>query len=297
MALPLTNPIEAYRRWRAQRAPGQRSNVVQFPGAGNTAIENVTSEELIKRTMVEASQLTDVYEAPLDKAWHGLYALMSYLAPTIAALAAGWWIGDGYAGAFRWNGPSAGVHVISILGELGLVAITLTCARIVKRAASDKSMWRYLAVTMVALLIFSAASALAQWFLIQSDIKAAGYDPSSAGVMAMLFFRVLMPVGVDIAALLYLSIHGHRSLKNKLAQIDERSEAFQKLHARMLEMKALEEKARQEAEDREAERERRRRTEETLNRIQEMQANAALNAIEKSLNPNVIDSSRNIRRG
>jgi hypothetical protein len=297
---PLSNPIAAYRRWRAnaaQRANGQPSNVVQFPGAGNTAVQNVTSEELIQRTMLEASQLTDVYEDPLDKAWHGLYALMSYLAPTIAALAAGWWIGDGYAGSFKWDGASAGVHIISIFGELALVALTLTSARIVKRAASDKSMWRYLAVTVAVLLIFSIASALAQWFLILSDVKAAGYDPSQAGVLAMLAFRVVMPVSIDIAALLYLSIHGHRSLKNKLAQIDERSEAFQKLHARMLEMQALEEKARQEAEDREAERERRRRTEETLNRIQEMQANAALNAIEKSLNPQIVDGSRNIRRG
>ena len=230
---------------------------------------------------------------------HGLFALVSYLAPTIAALAAGWWIGDGYAGPFRMDGASAGVHIISLFGELALVALTLTSARIIKRAANDKAMWRYLAVTAVVLLIFSAASAMAQWFLIQTDIKAAGYDPSSAGVIAMLLFRVIMPLGIDIAALLYLSIHGHRSLKHKLAQLDERGEAFEKLHERMLRMKAVEDKARQEAEDRESERAQRQKAQETINRIMELQTEAALGAIEKAINPTIVDGdrSRNIRRG
>lgn len=296
----ISNPIAAYKQRRAAAVAQQpKHNVLPFPGAGNTDLSAVSTDELIKKTMVEASQLTDTYEAPLDRGMHGAFALLSYLAPTIAALAAGWWIGDGYAGAFKWDGASAGVHIISLFGELALVALTLTAARIIKRAANDKAMWRYLAVTSVVLLIFSAASAMAQWFLIQTDVKAAGYDPSSAGVIAMLLFRVIMPLGIDIAALLYLSIHGHRSLKHKLAQLDERGEAFQKLHARMLEMKAMEEKARQEAEDRESERAQRQKAQETINRIMELQTEAALGAIEKSLNPQIVESdrSRTVRRG
>jgi len=278
---------------------GASPKVVPFPGTGSTADSLPSSAELVQRTMVEASQLTDVYEAALEKTWHGLYALMSYVAPTLAALAAGWWIGDGYAGPFAWNGASAGVHLISILGELALVAITLTAARTIKKAANDRTMWRYLIAIGAALLIFSVASALAQWFLILNDVRAAGYDPSSAGVVAMLLFRVIMPVGVDIAALLYLSIHGHRSLKHKLAQIDERGEAFEKLHERMLRMQMLEEKARKEREDAEAERARRQKAEETLNRLMEMQTTAALEAIERALRPQVVDSDdrpRDMRR-
>lgn len=275
---------------------GNASNVVQFPGAGNQGMTTVSSDELIKRTMVEASQLTDIYESPMDKSVHALFALLAYAGPLIVAIAAGWWIGDGYAGPFKWQGDSAGVHIISFFGELALAMLTLTCARIIKRSANDRAMWKYLAVTGLVLLVFSAASATAQWFLILNNIRAAGYDPSQMAVIVMLAFRVVMPLGIDIAALLYLSIHGYRSLRQKLAQIDERGEAFEKIHVRMLAMQEREDKARRDREDAEAERARRKAAEETLNHIMEMQSNAAIAQLEKALDPNIVDSSRSFRR-
>jgi hypothetical protein len=85
---PISNPIAAWKQYRANAkhlAANQRamnaaagaSNVVPFPGAGNTNLETLSTDELIKKTMVEASQLTDVYEPPLDKGMHFLFALLS----------------------------------------------------------------------------------------------------------------------------------------------------------------------------------------------------------------------------
>jgi len=67
----------------------------------------------------------------------------------------------------------------------------------------------------------------------------------------------------------------------------------------MLRMQAMEEKARKEREDAEAERARRQKAEETLNRLMEMQTSAALEAIERALRPQVVDSDdrpRDMRR-
>ncbi len=277
-------------------------NVVPFPssaGGGPAPVGPVTSEAILEATMQEAMSMTEVYEPVLAKGVHAVYSWLAYTLPFVAAIFAGWWIGDGYAGAWQWNGESAGVHVISLTGEITLGMITVACAIVAKQATSDTSRRRTLMIGIAILLFFSAASATAQWFLILHNVQAAGYDPSSAGVLAMLFFRVLMPLGVDVGALYYLAVYGHKSLKHRLAQLDQRAEAFEKLHARKLAMQAAEDKARREREDAEAERERRRRAEELVTRIQEINSQATLAAIEQHmLKPGIVDADvRQQRRG
>lgn len=287
--------------WKRHNPSGGASatNITPLPTAAQAAIAQPKStEELIQHTMNEAAGLTDTHETPMDKAVHFLYALIAYIGPFVVALAAGWWIGDGFSGPFAWNGDSVGVHTISIFGEVALSMLSVTLARTAKRMTNDKQIWKYLLVVSIAFLAVALASALAQWVLIVFNIGGYGLRGASpAMVIIVIGFRAFMPICIDIASLLYLAIHGYRSLKQKLAQIDERAEAFEKLHDRALAIQAKEDKARQEREDAEAERARRMKTEETLNRITEMQTDAALTLIEKSLSGgNVVDGSRQFRR-
>jgi hypothetical protein len=286
--------------WKRTGANGASSsnNVTPLPTSAQTAIvQPKSTEELIQHTMNEAAGLTDTHETPMDKAVHFLYALIAYIGPFVVALAAGWWIGDGFAGPFAWNGDSVGVHVISIFGEVALSMLSVTLARTAKRMNNDKQIWKYLLVVSIAFLAVALASALAQWVLIVYNIGTYGLRGASpAMVIIVIGFRAFMPICIDIASLLYLAIHGYRSLKQKLAQIDERAEAFEKLHERALTIQAKEDKARQQRDDAEAERARRAKTEELLNRITELQNEAAIAQIEKSLNGNVVDGSRQFRR-
>ncbi len=251
----------------------------------------------MQATMQEAFALTDANESIMDRAMHGLYAALAYLMPLVVAVAAGWWIGDGFSGPFRWNGDSAGVHLISYAGEITLSMTALALSRSVKRMTNDKAVWKYLLVVSIAFAVFALASALAQWVLIMLNIGTIGLTSvSPAAIAIVIMFRCVMPIAVDVGSLLYLGVHGYRSLKRKLAQMDERGEAFEKLIDRKLAITAKEEKARQDSEDREAERAQRQRTNDLLNRITEMQNEAAIAQIEKSLNPNVVDGSRQFRR-
>ncbi|HVB20594.1 MAG TPA: hypothetical protein VNG51_01430 [Ktedonobacteraceae bacterium] len=279
---------------RGNKAGGaSNNNITPLPAA-----KPKSTQELIAYTMNEAATLTDTHETPMDKMVHFVYALIAYIGPFVVALAAGWWIGDGFAGPFAWNGDSVGVHVISIFGEIALSMLSVTLARTAKRMTNDKAIWKYLLVVSFAFLLVALASALAQWVLIVFNIGTYGLRGASpAMIIIVIGFRAFMPICIDIASLLYLAIHGYRSLKQKLAQIDERGEAFEKLHDRGLSIQAKEDKARQAREDAESDRARRKKTEDTINRVTEMQTEAAIALIEKSLSGgNVVDGTRQFRR-
>jgi hypothetical protein len=262
-------------------------NIVPFPAHAPVP---ATTDELMAETMQEAAQISDVHHTPTDKLLLASWSIFAYLAPIVAAIAAGVWIGDGYTGLHTGSGEAFGIRTISLLGELALAMGSVIVAETVKRLTSDKQVIKILAVALVVFLASAIGSATAQWFLILTNARASGYDPTASGFYVMLGFRVLMPVMVDVFSMLYLAIHGRHSLKQKLAQLDERGEAFEKIHERKLRMQAKEDKARQEKEDADREREARRRREEVLVKMEEMYSEAALAHMQKAINPKVVDA-------
>jgi hypothetical protein len=266
------------------KAPG---NITPFPAQRQVP---ATTEEIIAETMQEAAQISDVHHSASDKLFLAAWSLFFYLAPVIVAYAAGRWIGDGYSGPHSSAGESQGIHIISLVGELALAGGAIIVAELIKRLANDKAVIKMLAVALAVFVASAIGSATAQWFLILTNAKASGYDPTASGFSMMLGFRVLMPVITDIFAMLFLGIYGRHSLKMKLAQLDERGEAFEKIHERKLRMQAKEEKARQEKEDADREREGRRRREEVLARMEEMYSEAALAQMQKAINPKIVDA-------
>jgi hypothetical protein len=284
-------------RWLFSGSTAAPSNVVHFPAQTMPSAQPASTDELIAETMQEAAALTDVHQTPMDKLLLAMWSLFAYLAPIVMAVAAGIWIGDGYTGPHTSAGEAFGIHTISLIGELALALGAVVVAESVKRLTNDRQVFKVLAVSVIVFLLSAAGSATAQWFLILTNATASGYDPTQRGFYVMLGFRVLMPVITDVFSLLYLSIYGRHSLKHKLAQLDERGEAFEKLHERKLRMQEKEEKARQEREDAEEARAARRRREEVLTRIEEIYSEAALAQIERAIAPpRVVDADDESRR-
>lgn len=276
-----------WRNWRAGSASPGASNITPFPAQPAVPM---TTEEMLAESMHEAQQISDVHHSAADRLFLAAWSLFFYVAPVIVAYAAGRWIGDGYTGPHSTPGESQGIHIISIVGELALAGLAITVSELMKRLANDKTVIKVLAITVSVFVVSALGSATAQWFLIQINANAAGFDPTAQGFTQMLGFRVLMPVVTDIAAMLYLGIYGRHSLKVKLAQLDERGEAFEKIHERKLRMQEKEEKARREKEDADRERESRRRREEVLARMEEMYSEAALAQMQKAINPKIVDA-------
>jgi len=274
-------------RWLSGGKGNTPSNMTPFPAQSHVP---ATTEEIIAETMQEAAQISDVHHSPADKLFLAAWSLFFYLAPMVVAYAAGIWIGDGYTGPHTTAGESQGIHIISLVGELALAGGAIIVAELLKRLANDKAVIKMLAVALAVFITAAIGSATAQWFLILTNATASGYNPTANGFYMMLGFRVLMPVITDLFAMLYLGIYGRHSLKMKLAQLDERGEAFEKIHERKLRMQAKEDKARQEKEDADRERESKRKREEVLARMEEMYSEAALTQMQKAMNPKVVDA-------
>jgi hypothetical protein len=284
----ITNKLKGIKwPWSGNGRAPAASNITPFPAQPTVP---ATTDEMMAETMQEAAQISDVHHSAADKLFLAAWSLFFYLAPIIVAYAAGMWIGDGYTGPHVTAGESNGIHIISLVGELALAGGAIIVAELLKRLANDKAVIKMLAVALSVFVASAIGSATAQWFLILTNAQASGYDPTAHGFYIMLGFRVLMPVITDIFAMLFLGIYGRHSLKMKLAQLDERGEAFEKIHERKLRMQAKEDKARQEKEDADREREGRRRREEVLTRMEEMYSEAALAQMQKAINPKIVDA-------
>jgi membrane protein implicated in regulation of membrane protease activity len=152
---------------------------------------------------------------------------------------------------------------------------SITCARAVKRVRVDPSAVWILIAGLLCFLLISAGSAIAQWILYTSS-----YNPIPTGVAVVALFRGCAPVIADLICAVFLALHGYKSLRRRLAQLDERAEAVEKIYARQVVIIEREEKLRKEREDAEAERRRRDKREEMLDRVQEMQTTSMLDAME-----------------
>jgi hypothetical protein len=67
--------------------------------------------------------------------------------------------------------------------------------------------------SIVAFVVCSVASSLAQWYVASLHVS-----PVTSAGQAALVFRVAMPVAIDLASMLHLSIMKVKSLKRYLAE-------------------------------------------------------------------------------
>src|SRR5215469_1849343 len=152
------------------------------------------------RSQIE--QFDEEKKGALERLMVFLFNIAAYVGPFIVALAVAQEIADTYSGAFAWgNSWSVGTHIVAWFGELVLAALTVSIATAVRRVVADEDMLPRLVASIAAFVVFSVASGLAQWYVATLHVS-----PTTASGQAALIFRVAMPVAIDLASMLYLSI-------------------------------------------------------------------------------------------
>lgn len=133
--------------------------------------------------------------------------------------------------------------------------------------------------SLACFIVLGIGSAAAQWFIYTAPYGS--NVPMSIAVVSL--FKGVAPIIADVGAGVYLSLHGYKSLKKKLAQLDERAEAVQKIFQKQAAIIDQSEKQRKEREDADAERARRSRKEEMIDRVYEMMGDSFVGAMENYL--------------
>jgi len=227
-----------------------------------------TIEERLERYRQMIEGFEEDRENVLEKLGRWFFLILAYVAPIVIALAVGREIGDAYGGPFDWNnGWSQGVHAGAYFGELSLAMMSLASATALRRVTSDRGYVYKLLAAIFFLVLFSLASGLAQWFIAVLHVG------TSTGGTAALVFRVTMPPAVDIASLLYISVMGFKSLKRHLANMKMMADALQDLNDAELDIRKSQNMAKQQE-----------RRENLLMRVEGLQADAVIKAVERSLN-------------
>ncbi len=148
-------------------------------------------------------------------------------------------IADTYSGPWQWgNSWSMATHIVAWFGELGLAALTVSIATAVRRATSDREMLPRLVASIAAFVVVSVASGLAQWYVATLHLS-----PATSAGQAALAFRVAMPVAIDLASMLYLSIMKLKSLKRYLAEMAQKAEAIEQVNKSHLRVEQAQQEA------------------------------------------------------
>lgn len=197
------------------------------------------------RTLIDS--FDEDREIGLEKLVRYLLLLLAYLLPVVVAFAMGKEIGDAYGGPFNIaDGWSLGTHVVAMAGEFALTMMTFAAATALRKMMVDGGYRAKFISAVLAFLLFSAASGLAQWFIASSHIT----THTTAG-LAALVFRVAMVPAVDVAALLFLAVMQFKSLKKFVSDQRLRAGAIRDIHDAELEIRRAESSAmRREAEER-----------------------------------------------
>jgi hypothetical protein len=228
-----------------------------------------TIEERLERYRQMVEGFEEDRENLLEKAGRWLFLVLAYVAPVVIAWAVGKEIGDAYGGPFSWDdGWSLGVHMGAFFGEQSLAMMSLASATALRRLQSDRGYIAKLALAVFFLVLFSLASGLAQWYIAMNRVNI-----GATGGYAALIFRVTMPPAVDIASLLYISIMGFKSLQKHLANMKLMANALRDLNDAEIDIRKSQNAAKQQE-----------RRENLLMRVESLQADAVIKAVERSLN-------------
>lgn len=253
------------------------SNNPQGP-SGST--DPPTAEELMQSAMADAMQSTDTTDTPIEKGFYELLAFICYVGPFVIALMVGVWIGDGISALTDANEADADLYRwISMFVELFVPVMSTACARAVKRWQVDQGAMGMMVASLLCFIVLGIGSAVAQWFIYTAPYGAT----IPTGVVVVSIFKGVTPIIADVGAGVYLSLHGYKSLKKKLAQLDERAEAVQKIFQKQAAIIDQSEKQRKDREDADAERMRRNKKEEMIDRVYEMMGDSFVGAMENYL--------------
>lgn len=239
-----------------------------------------TAEELMQSAMQDAMQSTDATDTGGEKVFYELLAVVCYIGPFVIALLVGNWIGDGLTSLTKANTTDANLYKwISMFVELFVPVMSTACARAVKRTQVDDGARGIMIASLACFIVLGLGSGVAQWF-----IYTASYGQViPIGIVVVSVFKGAAPIIADVGAGVYLSLHGYKSLKKKLAQLDERAEAVTKIFQKQAAIIDQSQRQRKEREDAEEERKRRSKKEAMIDRVYEMMGDSFVGMMENYL--------------
>jgi hypothetical protein len=212
-------------------------------------------------------------EAPIGKLIRGFFVGVAYVAPVLCALLLGWEFGEVFGrGEFFF---SLSLHALSLLGEIIIAGLALGAAHSLRRLASDRrQMLPRLLLCSLLFCLAASGSAFALWWLLATSERI----PS-----VVLFFRVLIPLIVEIGSIAVISTLDFESLDSFLAALHRKAEAIQRLSEAELRLRSAEQEATNRQREYEEYRAMRQRNEEVLLRMLEIQSRGALAALERQV--------------
>lgn len=218
-----------------------RPRAVPAAPASAAASTSAPAQDHFEAIRNEIEAFDEEKKGALERLMTFLFTVAAYVGPFIVALAVAQEIADTYSGAWQWgNSWSVATHLVAWFGELGLAALTVSIATAVRRAASDGEMLPRLVASIVAFVVFSVASGLAQWYVAMLHVS-----PGTTAGHVALAFRVAMPVAIDLASMLYLSIMKIKSLKRYLAEMGQKAEAIEQVNKSHLRVEQAQQEAHQ----------------------------------------------------
>lgn len=192
------------------------------PPAATASPAQETRETILERMKAKVETFDEDKEGIGAKIVRKLFTLAAYLLPFLVAYAIGKEIGDYYGGSLNLSdGWSLGMHTLSWGGEAALAMMVISTATAWRRFKKDPGAGGKLLSSGIAFVVFTLASCSAQWVIAFNHIH-----PTIPGDYIPLVFRVSMAPCVDIAALLWLSIMGLKSLKTELAELQQKKTAI-----------------------------------------------------------------------
>jgi hypothetical protein len=277
---PIRNPLRGFGRWLFGIFQGGTQSPGTIPQNNPLSTVPPTAEELMQSAMSEAMSLTDTTDSGPEKIFYEVLAMVCYIGPFVIAVLVGTWIGDGLSALTHANPSDTNTYrYISMFVELFVPVMSTACARAVKRTQVDPSAMGMMIAALACFVVLGIGSGVAQWFIYTAPYG----NAIPTGIVVVSIFKGSAPIIADVGAGVYLSLHGYKSLKRKLAQLDERADAVGKIFTKQAIIIDQSEKQRKEREDADAERERRAKKEGMIDRVYEMMGESFVGAMENYL--------------
>jgi hypothetical protein len=187
--------------------------------------QDVKQETVLERYRREIDSFEEDREELGAKLVRKSFTFVAYVVPFLIAFFIGREIGDYYSGPLNLDdGWSGGMHIAAWGGEAALGMMVISTARAWRQFKKDPGSESWLFASGFFFIALTLASCFAQWVIADNHIH-----PNVFNNYAALIFRVAMPTGADIAAMLWLGIMRYKSLKQYLTERQQKAQAIQLL--------------------------------------------------------------------
>lgn len=237
-------------------------------------VENLSRRDRMEKTIAEFDEDA---EAPVIKIVVTFFLFLFSVGTIFLAVLVGLSFGEAFAGPFRLDAEVTGIYTASVFIELSFAGLAIAISRAIGRSGRERLMLTLFVLALALFLIIGAGSAFAQYVLLSSIVH------KGSAWQTAIIFRSIVPSLFDVAASVFISIYSRKNLAKFLKEQEQREtaiEAMSKMDIRITEAYEESDLRRQQKEEELAAR---RRREAVLNAIETKLSDAAVSAVEGSI--------------